>query len=87
MKRLVEEVNDEGLDGLLGQTVTLFCLNYIYEGKLVGINDTCIKLEPASVVYETGPLMAESRKDSQPLPGPWYVQIAAIESFGALKGQ
>ena len=41
MKRLVNvvEVDNEGLVGLMGQRVTLFCLNYIYTGKLTGVND------------------------------------------------
>ena len=86
MKRLVEDVEGEGLVGLIGQRITLFCLNYIYTGKLVGVNDTCVKLESAAVVYETGALADKAWKDAQPLPGPWYVQTSAIESFGILKG-
>lgn len=32
MRKLVEEIAGEGLDKLLGERVTLFCLNYIYTG-------------------------------------------------------
>src|SRR3989442_11326366 len=39
----VEEVQGEGLVGLMGEQVTLFCLNYIYTGKLVGVNDSFVK--------------------------------------------
>ena len=85
MKRIVEDVSGEGLDKLLGERVTLFCLNYIYVGKLAGINETCVLLEEAAVVYETGPFTDKKWKDAQPLPGPWYVQMACIESFGLLK--
>jgi len=34
---------------------------------------------------ETGPLNNGPWKDVQSLPGDWYVQNAAIESFGVLK--
>ncbi len=87
MKKLVkvEEVQGEGLVGLMGENVTLFCLNYIYTGKLVGVNDTFVKLEKASVVYETGAYSSKDWKDAQALPQDWYVQISAIESFGKLK--
>lgn len=87
MKKLVkvEEVTGEGLIGLMGENVTLFCLNYIYAGKLVGVNDTYVKLEDAKVVYETGAFSDPSFKDAQKLPHDWYVQISAIESFGKLK--
>ena len=39
MKKIVnvQEVEGEGLVGLLGETITLFCLNYFYTGKLVGV--------------------------------------------------
>ena len=55
MKMIVTEVENEGLEALIGQVVTLFCGVYIYSGKLVGVNDTCVKLEDAGIVYETGP--------------------------------
>ena len=85
MKRLVEVAEGEGLEGLLGQSVTLFCGIYIYTGKLVGVNETCVKLSDAGIVYETGALTDKSWKDMQPLPSDWYVQTASIESFGVLK--
>lgn len=82
----VIEVSGEGLVGLLGKRVTLFCMNYIYTGTLAGVNDTCVLLEDAAVVYETGELSNKEWKDVQALPNAWYVQVAAIESFGVLKG-
>ena len=85
MKCLVKEVEGEGLDGLLGQTVTLFCGVYIYTGKLVGVNETTVKLDAAKIVYETGELNSGSWKDAQALPGTWYVRTQSIESFGVLK--
>jgi hypothetical protein len=87
MKKIVNvtEVSGEGLVKLMGERVTLFCMNYIYTGKLVGVNDSCVLLEDAAIVYETGAFTDKNWKDAQSLPGEWYVQIATIESFGILK--
>ena len=85
MRKIVEEVSAEGLEKLLGDRVTLFCMNYIYTGKLMGVNASCVLLEEASIVYETGALNTKAWQDAQALPGPWYVQISGIESFGILK--
>lgn len=79
----VTEVDGEGLDYFLGKDVMLFALNYIYAGKLVGVNDTFVKIEGAKMVYETGPYSTPGYKDAQALPGQaWYVSRHAIESFG-----
>ena len=86
MKKIIETTESEGLESLLGERITLFCLNYIYTGKLVGVNDICVKLEDAAIVYETGAFIDQSWKDAQALPNDWYVQTAAIESYGILKG-
>lgn len=87
MKKLVkvEEVEGEGLLGLMGQRVTVWCLNYIYTGDLVSVNDQYIKLENAAVVYETGPLNDGQWKDAQTLKNPCYVMARCIESFMVLK--
>jgi hypothetical protein len=81
----VVEVPNEGLISLLGQTVTLFCMNYIYTGVLTGVNDTCVLLESPKIVYETGAFTTKDWKDAQSLPNALYVQTAAIESFGIVK--
>jgi hypothetical protein len=85
MRKLVEEVENEGLSKLLGEKVTLFCLNYIYTGKLVGVNDTCVLLKEPSIVYETGAFTETQWKDAQKLPHELYVMLGAIESFGIVK--
>lgn len=77
----VEVVDGEGLLALVGERVLLMCLNYFYEGILVGVNDTVVLLEDAGIVYETGKWSEKSWADRQQLPGPHYVQISAIESF------
>jgi len=84
MKKLVEvaEVEGEGLVKLLGENVMLFCLNYIYSGKLIGVNKDDVLLDQASIVYETGDLCANDFKDAQKLPNSWYVKTVCIESYG-----
>lgn len=83
MKMIVEEKSGEGLESLLGETVILFCAMYFYSGKLVGVNDTCVKLQDAYIVYETGAFSDKGWKDAQKLPNKYhYVQIGMIESFG-----
>ena len=83
MKRIVETTENSGFEELLGERVVIFSLNYIYTGKLVGVNDTCVLLDEAQNVYETGVMTEPGFKDAQPLPTPlWYVSLSAVESFG-----
>lgn len=87
MKKSVQvvEVENEGLLKLMDETITVMC-NYFYTGKLIGVNDTCILLKDPKIVYETGPWNEKNWKDAQSLPcEEFYIQIAAIESFGVLK--
>ena len=87
MKKLVkvQEIVGEGLVGLMGERVTLFCVNYIYTGMLSGVNDSCVELTDAAIVYETGELNTKDWKDAQSLPHPLYVMLSAVESFMILK--
>lgn len=88
MKKLVTvtEVDGEGLEALMGESVLLFGLNYIYAGTLSGVNDKFVQLENAKIVYETGSFEKSGYTDAQSLPGKvWYVQLSAIESYGAGK--
>lgn len=86
MKKLISNVEGEGLVKLIGENVTLMCMNYFYTGKLIGVNDTCVVLEKPAIVYETGPFDEKFWKDCQPLNvKEFYVMISAIESFGILK--
>lgn len=85
MKVLVEtkEVKEEGFLSLLGKNVEIFCGIYIYAGKLVGVNDTCVKLSNPHLVYETGGFLDEKYKDAQPMGREFhYVATTMIESFG-----
>ena len=85
MKKIIIEESGEGLLKLLGKRVTLFCANYIYTGDLVGVNDTCVLLNNAGIVYETGSFNDSNWKDMQKLPHDWYVSTISIESFGEMK--
>lgn len=85
MKVVVKEVEGEGLESFLGKPITLFCGTYIYTGIVSGVNDKCIKLSNAKIVYETGELKSSSWKDAQDLPNDWYVMTQSIESFGHMK--
>ena len=77
----VQEVEGEGLVSLLGERVLLFCSNYFYSGKLTGVNATCVLLEDAGIVYETGPFTDKQYKDYQRVGDKVYVQTSFIESF------
>ena len=81
--KTVVEVDNEGLNALLGKSVMLMCANYFYTGELVGVNDTCVKIKNPMIVYDTGAWSSGERADAQNMHvDVWYVQIAAIESFG-----
>ena len=81
----VVDVEKEGLMSLLGEQITCFCAIYIYTGKLIGVNESCIKLENPKIVYETGPFNEKNWKDAQALPNEIYIQTAMIEMFGKVK--
>lgn len=85
MRKIVQDVEGEGLDKLLGERVTLFCMNYFYTGVLAGVNETCVLLTTPSIVYETGPFTEKTWKDAQALPHDLYVMRHAIEAFGVVK--
>ena len=86
MKRLVTEVENEGFEKLMGETVTLLCMNYFYNGKLIGVNDTCILISEPKIIYETGSWTDSNWKDAQVMGiGELYIQKAAIESFAVTK--
>ena len=85
MKVMVAVNEQEGFMALMGKRITLFCAVYIYTGKLVDVNETCIKLEDPAIVYETGAFNEKNWKDAQPLPHTIYIQQAMVEAFGEVK--
>lgn len=84
MKKRVKETG-EGLVKLMGERVTMFCMNYIYTGKLTEVSESYVLLEDAAIVYETGAFSAKEWADAQPLPRPVYVMLSSMESFMVLK--
>jgi hypothetical protein len=85
MQVLVEtrEVKEEGFLSLLGKNVEVFCGIYIYAGKLVGVNEKCIKLANPHLVYETGAFTDKKYKDAQPMNREHhYIALGFVESFG-----
>jgi len=86
MKRLVEDDGTTNpFEVVIGDNITLYCGVYIYTGRLVGVNDICLELADAKIVYETGELATGDWKDAQALPNPHRVMIGAIESWGPAK--
>jgi len=86
MKTLIDNLQGEGFESFFGEVVTIFGAIYIYTGKLVGVDATCIKLENPSIVYETGSFSEKKWKDAQALPSKFlYIQIGMIEAFGIVK--
>lgn len=80
------EVSGEGFEALLGKKVTIFCASYIYTGKLVGVNKTCVKLENPAIVYSTGDFSLKEYSDVQSLnTKEFYIHLTSVESFGVLK--
>lgn len=84
--KVLMEVKEDGLESLIGKKVVLFCANYFYTGRLVGVNKSVVKLENPAIVYETGPFTDKQYKDEQSIgTKEHYVRIPAIESFGEAK--
>ena len=72
----------EGLQSLIGEYVQLWCLNYIYSGKLVDVNDSDVALTKAVVVFETGALTDKVFKTFDPVAADTlFVKTQAIESY------
>ncbi len=70
MKKSIQvvEVEDEGFMALMDEVITIFSMNWIYTGKLIGVNETCVLLEDPSIVYETGAFDKKDWQDAQRLP-------------------
>ena len=83
MKKIVE-VSNQGMETLLGEKVTFFGLNYIYYGKLIGVNEHDIILENAYIVYETGAFSDSKFKDAQKIANEFRLRTAIVESYGVL---
>jgi hypothetical protein len=86
MKKIIEDVEGEGLMALLGENVLIFCMRYNYSGKLTGVNDTDILLEDAQIVFDTGDLSDANWTTAEtPINSTLRVRTSAIESYVATK--
>lgn len=85
MKRIVEDTNENVLENLLGETVTFFSLNYIYTGKLTGVNSMYVVLEDPKIVYETGSFDTKDWINAQALPNEICIMLGCVEAFGIVK--
>ena len=65
---VIQEVEGEGFEALIGKPVLVFCAIYNWHGTLVGVNDKCILLENPSLVFETGAFTQKNFSDVQKLP-------------------
>lgn len=81
MRKLIE-VENEGYEKMLGEQVLVFCMNYIYTGKLAGVNNDKLLLENPYIVYQTGAFDKKSFEDAQKLHDEIFISIASIESIG-----
>lgn len=85
MKKIVETTNEPvGLESLLGEKVRLMCANYFYSGELIGVNTTFVLLKGAKIIYDTDTKGVPTTIGTFP-SDQWFVQVAAIESFGLEK--
>lgn len=84
MKKVVTvtEVDKEGLDAFLGKRIFIVCMSYFYAGTLTGISDSCVLLEDARFVFESGSFEKSGLDSAEKIPGgKCYVQKSAIECF------
>lgn len=80
----VTEVEGEGLESFLNRRIFVVCNSYFYAGTLTGINTTCILLEDARFVLESGSFEGKGIKLSEKVNGGnIYISTSAIESFFA----
>lgn len=83
MEKLVniQYIEGPGLKSLLGEYVQFWCMNYIYAGKLVGVNKHNVILEEAVVVYETGKLGGKFQTAESVGTKELFICTSAIESY------
>lgn len=85
MKRVlnVVETESDGLEKMLGEMVQIWCVNYIYAGRLIGVNTDSVCLAESVVVYETGKMTDKGWKFAESTGlDELFIKTAAIESYG-----
>lgn len=84
MKKIVTvtEVDGEGLEAFLGKRIFIIAQSYFYAGDLSGINSSCVLLENAVFILESGDFAKKGFEYSEKIPGgKCYVQKSSIEAF------
>lgn len=84
MKKVIQvtEVEGEGLESFLNKRIFVVCRSYFYAGTLTGINDTCILLEDARFVLQSGSFEGSKFDEAEKVKGgKIYVATNAIEAF------
>lgn len=80
MRKIIDD-NEDGLTALLGERVTVRCSNYTYAGLLDGVNDICMRLDDASMVFETGDVSKPGYATAERIPKPVYLMLGTVESL------
>lgn len=80
--RKIIEIENAGYETLLGEQVLIFCMNYIYTGKLSGVNNDKLLLENPHIIYETGAFDSKKFGDAQKLSDELFISLNSIESIG-----
>jgi hypothetical protein len=70
---------------LIGKNVLVFCMNYIYTGKLITVNASQLVLEDGAIVYDTGGFSDKGFLDAQKVKGDLIIGIPTIESVHVTK--
>lgn len=84
MKKIVTvtEVENEGLESFLGKRIFIVAQSYFYAGTLTGINTSCVLLEDALFILESGDFQKKGYANAEKIPGgKLYVQKSSIECF------
>lgn len=84
MKKIVTvtEVEGEGLMSFMGKRIFIMAQSFFYVGTLTGVNTSCVLLEDAKVVLESGDFSKKGVAYAESVKGGRiYVQTSAIEAF------
>jgi hypothetical protein len=69
------------MNDLIGKNIVVFCMNYIYTGKLLVFYGNEIQLENPRIIYETGNFDNEYFKDAQKLNHNLFINMNTVESY------
>lgn len=70
-----------GFQALMGRVVELWGVDYIYHGKLAEIRLDAVRLEDASIIFDTGSFDSDEYARIEKLTTDRWVKRAAVESY------